>query len=230
MSTISDTYLRYLANAWQCFETEPKVDYEKLALLCGSKTPASAREMLRVSKKKLLEHSTTQDGDNGENDSNGNGSPIKKTPGKKAPAKPKTPRRASTKKMPPRTATAPGFYDPTPPTSEDEAGKEAKKTPRKTPAKANTTSTAGKKRISADHDDDEDGLRSLGGRGTKRVKAEPEAHNDDHEDMFTIINNAEVQGPPGLDLGAFQDDGFGPLAQPQTSDAFYYNTQHDDEV
>ncbi|KAJ9628881.1 hypothetical protein H2203_002786 [Taxawa tesnikishii (nom. ined.)] len=53
--TLSQAQLRYLALAWQCFESEPKINYDRFASLIGSKSAASAREMLRQTKKKLLE-------------------------------------------------------------------------------------------------------------------------------------------------------------------------------
>ncbi|KAI4718059.1 hypothetical protein E4T48_05703 [Aureobasidium sp. EXF-10727] len=57
-AALSDTQNRYLALAWLCVDAEPKINYEKFSQLTGSKTPASAREMLRVTKKKLLEFDT----------------------------------------------------------------------------------------------------------------------------------------------------------------------------
>ncbi|CAD0082470.1 unnamed protein product [Aureobasidium vineae] len=56
-AALSDTQNRYLALAWLCVDAEPK--------LTGSKTPHSAREMLRVTKKKLLEFDTTLSTANG---------------------------------------------------------------------------------------------------------------------------------------------------------------------
>lgn len=107
MSGLSETQLRYLANAWKCFENEPKVsiplhqsstqtflfpqtlvfthtrphlllksnppnpiltilkkkqiDYEKFAALSNLKSAASGREMLRQTKKKLLENASGAD-------------------------------------------------------------------------------------------------------------------------------------------------------------------------
>ncbi|THY11898.1 hypothetical protein D6D01_08767 [Aureobasidium pullulans] len=53
MTSLTDAQNRYLALAWLCVDVEPKIDYERFALLAGSKTANSAREMLRVTKKKL---------------------------------------------------------------------------------------------------------------------------------------------------------------------------------
>ncbi|KAK5173011.1 uncharacterized protein LTR77_003133 [Saxophila tyrrhenica] len=52
---LSATQMRNLALAWQCFETEPKVDYDKFHRLAGLASAHSARELLRVTKKKLRE-------------------------------------------------------------------------------------------------------------------------------------------------------------------------------
>ncbi|THW58203.1 hypothetical protein D6D20_07415 [Aureobasidium pullulans] len=53
MTSLTDAQNRYLALAWLCVDVEPKIDYERFAVLAGSKTANSAREMLRVTKKKL---------------------------------------------------------------------------------------------------------------------------------------------------------------------------------
>jgi hypothetical protein len=50
---LSDSRMKYLALAWQCFETEPKVNMAKFKQLTGSRSEHSAYEMLRVTKKKL---------------------------------------------------------------------------------------------------------------------------------------------------------------------------------
>ncbi|CAK1359369.1 hypothetical protein CB0940_05589 [Cercospora beticola] len=52
---LSTKQMEYLALAWQCFETEPKIDYEKFKTVAGLASAASARELMRVTKKKLKE-------------------------------------------------------------------------------------------------------------------------------------------------------------------------------
>ncbi|PPJ54470.1 hypothetical protein CBER1_02487 [Cercospora berteroae] len=47
--------MEYLALAWQCFENEPKIDYDKFKTVAGLASAASARELMRVTKKKLKE-------------------------------------------------------------------------------------------------------------------------------------------------------------------------------
>ncbi|KAH0152012.1 hypothetical protein KCU67_g10008, partial [Aureobasidium melanogenum] len=87
---LSDTQNRYLALAWLCVDVEPKIDYEKFSQLTGSKTANSAREMLRVTKKKLLEFDTTI------TTTNGTVAPPN-TPAVKTPKKKATPKTKSTK-------------------------------------------------------------------------------------------------------------------------------------
>lgn len=48
-----------------CPSSLTQIDYEKFSKLTGSKTAHSAREMLRVTKKRLLEFDTTITGTNG---------------------------------------------------------------------------------------------------------------------------------------------------------------------
>ncbi|KAK0289039.1 hypothetical protein LTR35_000414 [Friedmanniomyces endolithicus] len=45
--------MEYLALAWQCFETEPKIDHTKFAQVAGLKNARSAAELMRVAKNKL---------------------------------------------------------------------------------------------------------------------------------------------------------------------------------
>ncbi|KAK0250052.1 hypothetical protein B0A54_01824 [Friedmanniomyces endolithicus] len=45
--------MEYLALAWQCFESEPKVNYTKFAEVAGPKNARSAAELMRVAKNKL---------------------------------------------------------------------------------------------------------------------------------------------------------------------------------
>ncbi|EME77851.1 uncharacterized protein MYCFIDRAFT_87218 [Pseudocercospora fijiensis CIRAD86] len=60
---LSEKQMKYLALAWQCFDTEPKIDYEKFAQVAGLKTSASARELMRVTKNKLKEEYGALSGD-----------------------------------------------------------------------------------------------------------------------------------------------------------------------
>ncbi|KAI5204848.1 hypothetical protein E4T39_03361 [Aureobasidium subglaciale] len=80
---LTDGQNRYLALAWVCFEVEPKIDFDKLSLVSGSKTANSAREMLRVAKKKLSENITASTGDTSGTIAPPN-TPATKTPKKKA--------------------------------------------------------------------------------------------------------------------------------------------------
>ncbi|GAB1736254.1 hypothetical protein NU219Hw_g6927t1 [Hortaea werneckii] len=52
---LSQKQMEYLALAWQCFETEPKIDYNKFYHIAGLASANSARELMRVTKKKLKE-------------------------------------------------------------------------------------------------------------------------------------------------------------------------------
>ncbi|KAF2166346.1 hypothetical protein M409DRAFT_23538 [Zasmidium cellare ATCC 36951] len=52
---LSQKQMEYLALAWQCFETEPKIDYAKFATVANLASVNSARELMRVTKKKLKE-------------------------------------------------------------------------------------------------------------------------------------------------------------------------------
>ncbi|KAK1074779.1 hypothetical protein LTR33_009673, partial [Friedmanniomyces endolithicus] len=45
--------MEYLALAWQCFESEPKINYTKFAEVAGLKNARSAAELMRVAKNKL---------------------------------------------------------------------------------------------------------------------------------------------------------------------------------
>ncbi|TKA74012.1 hypothetical protein B0A49_04254 [Cryomyces minteri] len=51
--SLSQRDTEVLALAWQCFETEPKIDYDKLAQLANYKTLASARVCFGGIKKKV---------------------------------------------------------------------------------------------------------------------------------------------------------------------------------
>jgi hypothetical protein len=72
-----------------CLPSLPQIDYEKFSRLTGSKTAASAREMLRVTKKKLLEFDSASS-------TNGTVAPPN-TPALKTPRKKATPKTKSTK-------------------------------------------------------------------------------------------------------------------------------------
>ncbi|CAK3964433.1 Hypothetical predicted protein [Lecanosticta acicola] len=52
---LSTKQMEYLALAWQCFDSEPKIDYEKFRTIANLASAASARELMRVTKKKLKE-------------------------------------------------------------------------------------------------------------------------------------------------------------------------------
>lgn len=52
---LSTKQMEYLALAWQCFDAEPKIDYEKFKDIAGLASAASAREIMRMTKKKLKE-------------------------------------------------------------------------------------------------------------------------------------------------------------------------------
>ncbi|KAK6005453.1 hypothetical protein QM012_007095 [Aureobasidium pullulans] len=93
---LTDTQNRYLALAWLCVDTEPKIDYEKFSHLTGSKTANSAREMLRVTKKKLLDFDTTIAATNGTVAPPN--TPAAKTPRTKATPKTKSTKGKATKK------------------------------------------------------------------------------------------------------------------------------------
>ncbi|TKA22369.1 hypothetical protein B0A50_08251, partial [Salinomyces thailandicus] len=52
---LSQKQMEYLALAWQCFESEPKINYDKFAQVANLASAHSARELMRVTKKKLKE-------------------------------------------------------------------------------------------------------------------------------------------------------------------------------
>ncbi|KAH9825853.1 hypothetical protein Tdes44962_MAKER03927 [Teratosphaeria destructans] len=52
---LSQKQMEYLALAWQCFDSEPKIDYTKFASVANLASANSARELMRVTKKKLKE-------------------------------------------------------------------------------------------------------------------------------------------------------------------------------
>lgn len=79
--------MEYLALAWQCFDAEPKIDYEKFKDIAGLASAASAREIMRMTKKKLKEeYGALSGGGAGVKTANGGGgtggggmdSPVKK--------------------------------------------------------------------------------------------------------------------------------------------------------
>lgn len=77
---LSTKQMEYLALAWQCFDVEPKIDYEKFKDVAGLASAASARELMRVTKKKLKEEYGALSG--GIKAANNNGD-VKSTPVKK---------------------------------------------------------------------------------------------------------------------------------------------------
>ncbi|KAG9526893.1 hypothetical protein KCV07_g59, partial [Aureobasidium melanogenum] len=95
MASLTDIQTRYLALAWLCFDAEPKIDYEKFAELAGLKSAHSGREMLRVTKKKLMDFAPPAT-------TNGTvappNSPAVKTPRKKATPKTKSTKGKANKK------------------------------------------------------------------------------------------------------------------------------------
>ncbi|KAK5721530.1 hypothetical protein LTR15_006119 [Elasticomyces elasticus] len=83
---LSSKQMEYLALAWQCFETEPKINYAKFAEVAGLASANSARELMRVAKNKLKnEYGMLSAGMVNANAANAGGSPAKKaTPSKRA--------------------------------------------------------------------------------------------------------------------------------------------------
>ncbi|GAP86685.1 hypothetical protein SAMD00023353_2000420 [Rosellinia necatrix] len=55
-----------LGLAWKCFESEPKINWEKLANLGGYTNQASAQNVVRAAKKKLMAAATEGLGDDSE--------------------------------------------------------------------------------------------------------------------------------------------------------------------
>ncbi|KAI7261881.1 hypothetical protein KC345_g9636 [Hortaea werneckii] len=87
---LSQKQMEYLALAWQCFESEPKIDYNKFYRVANLASPASARELMRVTKKKLKEEYGALGTTSGDFGGNGNpGTPNTNTPKKagKAPGR-----------------------------------------------------------------------------------------------------------------------------------------------
>lgn len=76
---LSTKQMEYLALAWQCFDAEPKIDYEKFKDIAGLASAASAREIMRMTKKKLKEEYGALSGGAGAKTANGGGmdSPVK---------------------------------------------------------------------------------------------------------------------------------------------------------
>ncbi|KAI1750497.1 hypothetical protein F4782DRAFT_532399 [Xylaria castorea] len=76
-----------LGYAWKCFESEPKIDFDKLASLGGYTNPKSAQNILALAKKKLKVFAGGDADGNGEESA---ASTSKATPTKKrGPATPK---------------------------------------------------------------------------------------------------------------------------------------------
>lgn len=73
--------MEYLALAWQCFDVEPKIDYEKFKDIAGLASAASARELLRITKKKLKEeYGALSGGIKAANNGDGKACSVKKAP------------------------------------------------------------------------------------------------------------------------------------------------------
>ncbi|KAJ8114390.1 hypothetical protein ONZ43_g4915 [Nemania bipapillata] len=70
-----------LALAWKCFETEPKIDWEKLGALGGYTNWRSARNLFAIAKKKLNAHVNADNG--ADDDGHGNTASPKTPTGKK---------------------------------------------------------------------------------------------------------------------------------------------------
>ncbi|KAM3421917.1 hypothetical protein BST61_g2294 [Cercospora zeina] len=87
---LSTKQMEYLAIAWQCFESEPKIDFEKFKTVAGLASAASARELMRLTKKKLKEEYGALSGTM--TAANGN------TVGGATPSKKSTPRTPSSKR------------------------------------------------------------------------------------------------------------------------------------
>ncbi|EMD00074.1 hypothetical protein BAUCODRAFT_364398 [Baudoinia panamericana UAMH 10762] len=82
---LSQKQMEYLGLAWQCFDNEPKIDYEKFYRIAGLASANSARELMRVTKKKLKEEYGALSG-SVQNASGANGgTPKRATPAKKTP-------------------------------------------------------------------------------------------------------------------------------------------------
>ncbi|QIX01095.1 hypothetical protein AMS68_006612 [Peltaster fructicola] len=78
---LSNKQMEYLAIAWACFETEPKIDYEKFRELANLKTANSARELMRVTKLKLKsEYGPTAGGAQARSSKTASDTPAKQTP------------------------------------------------------------------------------------------------------------------------------------------------------
>ncbi|KAI0441621.1 hypothetical protein F4803DRAFT_576286 [Xylaria telfairii] len=139
---LTDKEKAVLANAWKCFEAEPKIDYAKLAGIGGYSNINSVRNIVRGAKLKLKAK--------GEDDANGNGegsaasSPMAPPAKKRATATPKGKKRA--------VEEANGDEDeiatPTP--------KKTKKTPAKTPAKTAIKKGKAVKAVKEDEEDEEE--------------------------------------------------------------------------
>ncbi|KAI0873262.1 hypothetical protein GGS24DRAFT_501965 [Hypoxylon argillaceum] len=104
---LSKKEMAILGLAWKCFQTEPKIDWEKLAELGGYTNPRSAQNLLYGAKKKL--NAEINGGDNADADNNQS---VASTPkGKKRKADdeggnitPRTPKKAKKTKPAPKSA------------------------------------------------------------------------------------------------------------------------------
>ncbi|KAI1127230.1 hypothetical protein F5Y10DRAFT_266303 [Nemania abortiva] len=90
-----------LGLAWKCFQSEPKIDWDKLASLGGYTNPRSAQNLLSVAKKKLNASIDATDAaedngnENGNDNDNGNVASPKTPRGKKLATTPRGKKRAA---------------------------------------------------------------------------------------------------------------------------------------
>ncbi|KAI0450011.1 hypothetical protein F5B21DRAFT_529352 [Xylaria acuta] len=119
---LSEKEKAILGHAWKCFDSEPKIDFNKLAGLAGYGNPKSAQNILAAAKKKLQ---AIADG-NGEE---GAASSSKATSTKTSPVKKRVPAAPKGKKRDAEEANG---------NNEDEVDPRTPKKARKTPAKSAT--------------------------------------------------------------------------------------------
>ncbi|KAI1194618.1 hypothetical protein F5X97DRAFT_327301 [Nemania serpens] len=63
-STLTRTEELVLMQAWKCMDTEPKMNYQKLAELRGCTNPRSAQNVLGAAKKKIRAMVAAEDATN----------------------------------------------------------------------------------------------------------------------------------------------------------------------
>ncbi|KAI1077963.1 hypothetical protein F5B20DRAFT_248912 [Whalleya microplaca] len=94
-SQLSPRDMEVLAKAWHCFETEPSINYQKLADVAGFKNVQSARACFLPIKKRLMSSAVDVSAENGGASTASAVSPTRATP-TKTPRK----RKADTDKTP----------------------------------------------------------------------------------------------------------------------------------